>query len=76
MTIDEARQVILRRFMKAARVTDLTEEHLLDDYPGDVSALVRALYTAGLLEKVRGATRGSIYATSPLGQAALAEPPS
>lgn len=75
MELSEARLIVLRRFLVAARTSDLTEEGLLDNYPGRVSELVSALYMAGLLERVRGSGRGLVYITSAIGHQLIVEPP-
>jgi hypothetical protein len=75
MTIAEARAIVLRRFVQAGRTDDITREGLLDSYSGSASDLVRALYLAGLLERVRGSRRGVVYLTSDLGRQLIGEPP-
>jgi hypothetical protein len=73
--ISTARLIVLRRFLVAARTSDVTEEGLLDAYPGRVSELVSTLYMAGLLERVQGSGRGLVYITSATGRQLVAELP-
>lgn len=74
ITNEEARDIVLRRFKRAGRVTDLTDEGLMDGFEGDVAEFVRALFKAGLLDKVRGSTRGTIYETSATGRLLVDNP--
>ena len=67
----EAVQIILKRFTQAGRTSDLSAEGLLDGYAGHVAELVRALRDAGLLEHLRGHTRGAVYRTTALGEHAI-----
>ena len=67
MDITQARLIVLKRFMRAARTSDLTDERLLEGYPGRPSDLVLALRDAGLLRRVRGRSRGVVYIATEAG---------
>lgn len=67
---DEQRKAVLRFYRGAGRYTND-----LKDIPAaavcDHRELVRALVIAGVLEVVRGRTRGTVYTLSALGEAML-----
>jgi hypothetical protein len=72
-TIDlthEQRRDILRYFQVGRFASDLVEVPSVQGL--DRSEVVRALTSAGLLHKLRGETRGTVYVLSELGALVLA----
>ena len=69
---DQTRAEVLRFFRKGRFANDLAQVPALAERSIDRRTLVRCLVVAGLLVKVRGATRGTVYTLAPLGEAVLA----
>lgn len=67
----DARIALLEYFQRGHIVEDVARDGIIGAEDINVAEVVRALATAGLLRRVRGRTKGSVYLITETGHAAL-----